>query len=117
METGVRNGYGGWYRLYNVDICGQSGIYRPGTSEYWKGCYSGDFVCFGGLWYARNSSDHFQGSQYQTEKKKNVKKVYFHAITDGRDTDAMCALKYIDEINNVLNENSIGHIGNDYESN
>jgi len=40
-----------------------------------------------------------------------IKKLIFHAITDGRDTDAMCALKYIDEMNNVLNENNIGHIG------
>ena len=44
-------------------------------------------------------------------KEMGVNKIILHAITDGRDTDAMCALKYIDEINNVLNENNIGHIG------
>jgi len=44
-------------------------------------------------------------------KEMGIKKLIFHAITDGRDTDAMCALKYIDEMNNVLNENNIGHIG------
>ena len=44
-------------------------------------------------------------------KSMGVKKIIFHAITDGRDTDSMCALKYIDEMNEVLSENNIGHIG------
>ena len=44
-------------------------------------------------------------------KELGVEKVIFHAITDGRDTDAMCSLKYIDDMNNILNENNIGHIG------
>ena len=44
-------------------------------------------------------------------KELGIEKIIFHAITDGRDTDSMCALKYIDEMNNVLNENNIGHIG------
>lgn len=44
-------------------------------------------------------------------KDLGINKIIFHAITDGRDTDAMCALKYIDEMNKVLNENNIGHIG------
>ncbi len=44
-------------------------------------------------------------------KELGIEKIIFHAITDGRDTDAMCALKYIDEMNSVLNENNIGHIG------
>ena len=44
-------------------------------------------------------------------KELGIEKVIFHAITDGRDTDSMCSLKYIDEMNNVLNENGIGHIG------
>ena len=44
-------------------------------------------------------------------KDMGVKKIIFHAITDGRDTDSMCSLKYIDEMNQVLNQNNIGHIG------
>ena len=44
-------------------------------------------------------------------KNMGVNKIIFHAITDGRDTDAMCAFKYIDEMNKVLSENQIGHIG------
>lgn len=44
-------------------------------------------------------------------KDLGVNKIIFHAITDGRDTDAMCALKYIDDMNRVLNEYNIGHIG------
>lgn len=44
-------------------------------------------------------------------KSMGVKKIIFHAITDGRDTDSMCALKYIDEMNEVLSVNNIGHIG------
>ena len=44
-------------------------------------------------------------------KEKGITKIIFHAITDGRDTDAMCSLKYIDELNSILKENNIGHIG------
>ena len=44
-------------------------------------------------------------------KEYGVNKIIFHAITDGRDTDAMCALKYIDDMNNILNDYNIGHIG------
>ena len=44
-------------------------------------------------------------------KNMGIEKIIFHAITDGRDTDSMCALKYINELNTVLNENNIGHIG------
>ena len=44
-------------------------------------------------------------------KELGIEKVIFHAITDGRDTDSMCALKYLDEMNKVLNENNLGHIG------
>lgn len=43
-------------------------------------------------------------------KEKGINKIIFHAITDGTDSKTMCALKYIDEINKVLNENNIGHI-------
>lgn len=44
-------------------------------------------------------------------KEQGIKKVIFHAITDGRDTDAMCCLKYINEMNDVLKSNNIGYIG------
>ena len=43
-------------------------------------------------------------------KELGVEKIIFHAITDGKDTSPMCALKYIDDMNNVLSENNIGHI-------
>ena len=44
-------------------------------------------------------------------KDMGIEKIIFHAITDGRDTDSMCALKYVDEINSVLNDAKLGHIG------
>ena len=44
-------------------------------------------------------------------KEMGVKKVVFHAITDGRDTDSMCALKYINDMDNILKQNNIGYIG------
>lgn len=44
-------------------------------------------------------------------KDLGIEKIIFHAITDGRDTDAMCALKYITEMNETLSEYNIGHIG------
>ena len=44
-------------------------------------------------------------------KEMGVNKIVFHAITDGRDTEAMCALKFIDEMNEVLSVNKVGHIG------
>ena len=44
-------------------------------------------------------------------KEKGIKKLVFHAITDGRDTDRMSSLKYIDEMEKVLNENELGYIG------
>ena len=44
-------------------------------------------------------------------KDKGITKIIFHAITDGRESKTMSALKYIDEINKVLSENNIGHIG------
>jgi len=44
-------------------------------------------------------------------KEQGINKIIFHAITDGRDTDAMCCLTYISEMNSVLSENNIGHIG------
>ena len=44
-------------------------------------------------------------------KEMGLDKVIFHAITDGRDTDSMSALKYIDEMNKVLSDSNLGHIG------
>ena len=44
-------------------------------------------------------------------KSVGVKKIVFHAITDGRDTDAMCSLNYVDDMNNLLKELDIGYIG------
>ncbi len=44
-------------------------------------------------------------------KEMGIKKIIFHAITDGRDTDSKCAMKYVDDMNKTLNENNIGHIG------
>ena len=44
-------------------------------------------------------------------KEMGVNNIIFHAITDGRDTDAMCSLKYLDEMNKVLTQYNIGHIG------
>ena len=44
-------------------------------------------------------------------KDEGVERLVFHAITDGRDTDSKSSLKYLDELETVLNENGIGHIG------
>ena len=44
-------------------------------------------------------------------KEAGIKKIVFHAITDGRDTNQKSSIKYLDEINNVLIENNIGKIG------
>lgn len=44
-------------------------------------------------------------------KEQNIKKVVFHAITDGRDTFRTSSVKYLDEINNLLTEEGIGFIG------
>ena len=35
-------------------------------------------------------------------KKKGVKKVYIHAITDGRDTSTTGGVKYLEETNKEL---------------
>ena len=43
-------------------------------------------------------------------KEKEINKIIFHAITDGRDSKNMCSLRYIEEINKVLSQNNVGHI-------
>ena len=44
-------------------------------------------------------------------KEQGVKRVVFHAITDGRDTSTRSSLKYLDEINNLLIDEGIGFVG------
>ena len=44
-------------------------------------------------------------------KENNIKKVVFHAITDGRDTFRTSSIKYLNEIDNLLKELNIGYIG------
>ena len=44
-------------------------------------------------------------------KEMGIKKVIFHAITDGRDTYRTSSQKYLDEIDNLLKEENIGKIG------
>ncbi len=43
-------------------------------------------------------------------KEKNIKKVVFHAITDGRDTSTKSCLEYLSEIDNLLKEENLGWI-------
>ena len=43
-------------------------------------------------------------------KKAAVKNVYFHLITDGRDTDAHSSFKYIEQVMNVIKDLGIGSI-------
>ena len=43
-------------------------------------------------------------------KQQNVKKVYLHLFTDGRDTPPKSALKYIEELNNKIKEIGVGRI-------
>ena len=43
-------------------------------------------------------------------KTKGVKRVYFHAITDGRDTPVDSCRKYIDMLQQAINENSLGSL-------
>ena len=44
-------------------------------------------------------------------KEKGVKRIIFHAITDGRDTFRESSIKFIKEMDNVLSENKIGYVG------
>ncbi len=43
-------------------------------------------------------------------KKENVTNVYFHMFLDGRDTLPACALKYLDELQEKINEVGFGSI-------
>jgi len=43
-------------------------------------------------------------------KQQNVSKVFIHMITDGRDTDPMKALSYLEELNKKIKEVGIGTI-------
>ncbi|NLA32534.1 MAG: 2,3-bisphosphoglycerate-independent phosphoglycerate mutase [Mollicutes bacterium] len=43
-------------------------------------------------------------------KLKEVKKVYFHVITDGRDTKVDSGINYVNELKSVLEENNVGEI-------
>lgn len=42
--------------------------------------------------------------------EKKIKNVYIHAITDGRDTNPMKALTYLEELNKVIAEYGVGKI-------
>jgi 2,3-bisphosphoglycerate-independent phosphoglycerate mutase len=44
-------------------------------------------------------------------KEHGVKKVVFHAITDGRDTGTKTSIGYLDQIDKVLKDNNIGVLG------
>lgn len=44
-------------------------------------------------------------------KEKDVKKVVFHAITDGRDTYQKSCKKYLKSMDNILREQEIGYVG------
>ncbi len=44
-------------------------------------------------------------------KEKGIKKIVFHAITDGRDTYIKSSVKFIKEVDNLLKEEKIGYVG------
>jgi len=44
-------------------------------------------------------------------KENGVKKVIFHAITDGRDTSPRESIKFISEMDNLLKKENIGYVG------
>ena len=44
-------------------------------------------------------------------KEQGIKKIVFHAITDGRDTYIRSSIKYLRQIEDVLKENKIGCLG------
>ena len=44
-------------------------------------------------------------------KENGVKRIVFHAITDGRDTYRKSSIKYLKEIEKVLKDNEIGFLG------
>lgn len=43
-------------------------------------------------------------------KESGIKKIAFHAITDGRDTSPTSSLTYLNQLDEVLKNNKIGHI-------
>ncbi len=47
---------------------------------------------------------------YEKLVQNGCTKIHFHLITDGRDTDTKSALKYIDMVNNYINNYKIGDI-------
>ena len=49
-------------------------------------------------------------SLYDILVASGVKKIYFHLITDGKDTNASSAIKYIDKIKEVISINNVGEI-------
>ena len=44
-------------------------------------------------------------------KEQKVKKIVYHAITDGRDTYQKSSCDYLDKVNNLLKKNNLGGIG------
>jgi len=44
-------------------------------------------------------------------KEKGIKKIIFHAITDGRDTYIKSSLKFINEVDNLLRSEKLGFVG------
>ena len=44
-------------------------------------------------------------------KEMGVKRLVFHAITDGRDTNAKSSNRYLEELNQILVKNELGFIG------
>lgn len=44
-------------------------------------------------------------------KEKGIKKIVFHAITDGRDTYIKSSVKFIKEVDNLLKEEKLGYVG------
>ena len=57
-----------------------------------------------------SSLEHFS-LMYETLLKNGMKNIYFHLITDGRDTQINVAYSYIKAINNMILKNKIGVIG------
>lgn len=44
-------------------------------------------------------------------KERGIKKIIFHAITDGRDTYIKSSLKFINEVDNLLRSEKLGFVG------
>lgn len=53
--------------------------------------------------------DHFMAI-LKLAKEKNIKRLYFHLITDGRDTLPNCSNKYIKELEDYIKEYNLGSI-------